>query len=390
LIDQTEEPADNLKLSDSLPSDRFTHLAYLDGLRAIAAIYVVAHHAKWQVYGDGLNRHGIDAVICQIFKFGHDSVTMFIMLSGFCLMLPVIKSKGMLKGGAALFIRKRVKRIVPPYYFALIFSGLLIAIFIGHKTGTWWDQSVPVTLGGVLAHLFLVQDLFPRYTPDIDYPLWSISVEWRIYFLFPLLVFMWQKLGPVLSTCLSFGISIVFAEAVGHFFNYYPSLQYVGVFSLGMLAAAIAYWDHPELKKLSELPWKLISVPCFVTWLAYAWRLPKSNYLEDLIFSLFGFCLLLTLAKPLQRRSVAFYVGAKPIAFLGTFSYSIYLIHAPLLQLLEQYMFSALHYQPALMFIAFVAIGIPLIVGVSYMFHVACERPFMNVKPKHELIIVTE
>src|SRR5436853_35532 len=68
--------------------------------------------------------------------FGHFGVVVFIVLSGFCLMLPVVRGDGTLRGGIAAFFKRRTLRIVPPYYVAIGLSLLLIVTLIGNQTGT--------------------------------------------------------------------------------------------------------------------------------------------------------------------------------------------------------------------------------------------------------------
>ena len=79
----------------------------------------------------------------------------------------------------------------------------------------------------------------------------------------------------------------------------------------------------------------------------------------------------------------------RPLVFVGTFAYSIYLIHAPLIQVLWQYVFVPLQSRPVPMFLALCFVGTPLIVGVSYLFFLACERPFLN-RRKRETMAETE
>lgn len=176
------------------PAQPRPHLAYLDGLRGLAALYVVVFHIL-AYHFDHLSpvmRHYVKPL-----HFGSYAVGVFIVLSGFCLMLPVARDpRGELRGGARRFFLRRARRILPPYYFTVAVSLGLIAVAIGHKTGTPWDTSVPVTKQGLLTHLVMLQDAFRLTWAQINSPLWSVSVEWRIYFCFPLLVWGWRRFGP--------------------------------------------------------------------------------------------------------------------------------------------------------------------------------------------------
>jgi len=120
------------------------------------------------------------------FFYGHFAVNFFIVLSGFCLTIPLVKHNNFnLKGGAIVFYRKRIKRIVIPYYIALAFSMILIMGVIGVQTGRHWDVSLPVTGKDIITHLLLIQDVFSDTMFKINHALWTISVEFRIYLFFP-------------------------------------------------------------------------------------------------------------------------------------------------------------------------------------------------------------
>ena len=104
-------------------------LNHVDGLRALAALYVVLHH----IWLDGRpedRAHDWGSWL----RHGHFAVTLFIVLSGYCLMLPVVRGDGTLRGGIVPYL-KRARRILPPYYAALGVTILLSTFLIGHKTG---------------------------------------------------------------------------------------------------------------------------------------------------------------------------------------------------------------------------------------------------------------
>ena len=56
----------------------------------------------------------------------------------------------------------------------------------------------------------------------------------------------------------------------------------------------------------------------------------------------------------------------------------MYLIHAPLLQVLWQGPFAPLQMQPLAMLAALTLLGTPLILGAAYVFFLVCERPFLR------------
>src|SRR5258706_10533817 len=135
-------------------------LSYLDGLRAVAALYVVLFHA---VAGFAVGLSGAFRGLQILFGFGHEAVAIFIVLSGYCLMLPVARSAGgQLKGGFAGYLGRRAFRILPPYFATLALSLLLIRyvpVLAHGGTRTIWDDSLPgVGLGPIAWHLLLVNN----------------------------------------------------------------------------------------------------------------------------------------------------------------------------------------------------------------------------------------
>jgi peptidoglycan/LPS O-acetylase OafA/YrhL len=215
------------------------HLGYLDGLRALAEIFVVLHHALLQVDFNQQPLTGFMKRFVGVFYHGHYAVDLFIVLSGFCLMLPITRGNGTLRNGAVNFFKRRAWRILPPYYFAMALSLLLIWFFIHEKTATHWDIRIPVTVESILTHLILMQDAFGDDF-NINHAFWSISVEWRIYFLFPLLALSWQRIGAITTTTFAVLTSFVISKLCGHTIGSSLSAHYIGLFTLGMLGAAIA------------------------------------------------------------------------------------------------------------------------------------------------------
>jgi peptidoglycan/LPS O-acetylase OafA/YrhL len=73
----------------------------------------------------------------------------------------------------------------------------------------------------------------------------------------------------------------------------------------------------------------------------------------------------------------------KPLVGVGAFSYSLYLVHAPALHGLYL-LYNGLFHLPTERMFLLLAVSIPLIVGLSYLFHLAFERPFLNTRTRTE------
>jgi peptidoglycan/LPS O-acetylase OafA/YrhL len=355
------------------------HLHFLDGLRAIAACYVVAHHALLQSPSEGSSK--LLSLFGTTLIYGHYAVTVFIVLSGFCLMLPVTKS-GELSGGALNFFKRRALRILPPYYLAMAFSLLLIATLIGQPTNSHWDVCLPVTPQNLISHLLLLQDILLDHSAKINHVFWSISVEWRIYLLFPLMLLAWMKWGVLPTLILTLLVSYIAQYSLGYTpFNsnsYGMCLHYIGLFVIGMLACELAYSDKKQFVWFNNLPWGRIAVFLFVVSAIIVRKLYTIPfYVTDFIVALWILCALVSLSK--QPATISYKILTwPPLVFIGTFAYSIYLVHAPILQVLTQYVIKPLNLSPVTSKTTEIVFGTICSVFVSYFFYLACERPFVR------------
>ncbi len=357
-------------------------------MRALAALYVVVNHAFLQINWSAVWHHRrSEMFLLDSLSYGPSAVAVFIVLSGFCLTLPVIRHGGVLRDGAGAFFLRRAWRILPPYYVSIVVSLILIWFFIGKKTGTHWDTSLPVTAKGIITHIFLVQDFFGE-SATVNHVLWSVAVEWRIYFFFPLLLLCWKKIRPVTTTVILVVMSCGVAFASEFAFGSPLHFHYFGLFALGMFACGIAYSREDYYTRWQNLPWNLIVV-LFTAAVLLACTIPFSHgvllplTIRDVIVGLWASAfLVLTSRQPdaWHHRALSF----KPLVFVGTFAYSIYLIHAPLLQLLWQYAYQPLLPHPTWMMFAFLFPGLPVIIGTSYVFFLIFERPFLRGRRKPE------
>lgn len=83
-------------------------------------------------------------------------------------------------------------------------------------------------------------------------------------------------------------------------------------------------------------------------------------------------------ARPDKLQILRKILNWKPLVLVGTFFYSFYLLHTPLLQILWPYGLRPLNLAPDQQLTVLCGAGIPVIICVSYLFHLACERPFMR------------
>jgi peptidoglycan/LPS O-acetylase OafA/YrhL len=348
------------------------HLDYLDSLRALAALYVLIHHAVLQVDMES-SQSVFVAVLAILFAHGRYAVDLFIVISGFSLMLPVVRNNGILRSGTTLFFKRRARRILPTYYVAMVISLLLALTIISEKTGTNWDGSIPVKAWDIVTHLLMIQDLFHDTIYKINHVFWSISVECHVYLLFPLLVISWKKWGPMVTVLAAIAFSLVawYVLARTGLNVYGASPHYLALFTFGMLAAQLSF--------AQVALYQMITIAIFVILAMVVHPILK----HDLLMGSGSACLLVIVASK-KLAILRNLLSWQPLTFLGSFAYSIYLIHAPILQIYSQYIIAPLNLSPLFATAFFLLIGTPLILCAAYIFFLIAERPFINTKPNNK------
>ncbi len=353
-----------------------SHRDFLDGVRAVAALWVVLSHL-W-IVPFGLNAHGGWLGRATNWTlYSHFAVDVFIVLSGFCLVLPVARS-GEITGGAVAFFKRRARRILPPFYAALAFSlaADLVIQTLGHQT-------LHLSKAAVLANVFLMQDILPSLN-SINGPFWSIAVEWRIYFLFPVMVVLLRRYGRR-------GVLLLAAGAGGaatlSLLRWQPKMflacpWYLGLFALGLCAGSLSA-ERPRRGEKARCQLAVVLSLTGLVVLVHAHPITAQGggdfgaYLPvmDSVAGAGAAALLLQISRSPQRFCL---LSWPPLVTLGTFAYSLYLVHMPCLLLGNALVTAYLPaWQNPLHRVLALALALPLIIGLARLFFLAFERPFL-------------
>src|SRR5258708_1344103 len=136
-------------------------LKVIDVLRGSAALAVLLSHIKHHSDKPGLDWNYL---LTMPLDFGELGVSLFIVISGFCIHLGVAKRMGRGEGVRADwggFWRRRVHRLYPPYLAAIAVGLIAFSLSRSNALAPWEKiTSVPWDL---LAHLMMVQNLSPLY-----------------------------------------------------------------------------------------------------------------------------------------------------------------------------------------------------------------------------------
>ena len=364
------------------------HLQFLDGLRGIMALYVVFHHVamelRYAFQGGGIPNAVFSAL--KWLDFGHYAVDVFIVLSGYCLMIPVAKSGGILRGGFLNYIKRRSRRILPPYYAALILSVALIGlrgVFERYSGFQPAYSGYRLSLGSFFSHLFLLHNLNRAWVTEINAPMWSIAIEWQIYFLFPILLILWRRFGFAALSVAVFGVGFA-PHYLFHGFLDWTYPWYIGLFVMGMAGSTVNFSSISRLRSWqTRVPWGRGAAILGLGFLTFGslhggWY-ADHRWIADPVVGLATVCLLVYCSRAVQSRNEADYpfvlrlFDTRYAVALGAFSYSLYSIHYPLIDLVDHLLYVA-HTPPLWRVATMFAVVIPGIVACAYLFSKVFER----------------
>lgn len=298
------------------------HVPALDGFRALAIIIVMIAHA-----GAGKLIPG---------GFG---VTIFFFLSGY-LITTLLRLESARNGSISLrdFYLRRSVRILPPLYVTAAFTALLVI------TGIIAAKLTSASL--VLDALFLTNyaQQFPEsFNHSLPIPLWSLDVEEHFYILlstvFAFVFVRWSSaraavacaIGCIAVLCIRVGNVIALPD---YSLNYYWSHTRIDSILFG---CCLALWQNPTIDKDAWKPksWHVVGA---ILALVACIAIRSDVFRESVRYSIQGMALFVIFSAALQDRGLASQMlGSAPLRWVALISYTLYLVHMPVLAALEHY-----------------------------------------------------
>ena len=326
------------------------HTARIEGLdviRGLAALSVVFYHCLSVQPGftgvafDAAHSAGSATAVINLLALtpvrliwaGREAVGIFFVLSGFVLALPFAENT---YPGYAGFAIRRFCRIYIPYAAAILLSLLLYKTAAAGpvpQASEWFNGfwAHPVTSEVLRDHaLMLGRDT----TNFLDPVVWSLVHEMRISLIFPLLVYAVWSLGvivPLVAVTAGYIVLKLGATAVG--FDGTTTIgslvETVGTIPLFLLGNGMARHRDSMRGILGRLgPWRvrmLLVLGLLLVWIDVGVQKP---HFRDVTI---GLGASLIIAAALANRSPSSPFRARPLLWLGKVSYSLYLVHLPLL-----------------------------------------------------------
>jgi exopolysaccharide production protein ExoZ len=338
------------------------YLIGIQYLRAIAALMVVFHHARWSV-------SGAEAWT----GFGYAGVDIFFVISGFVMaqttqgVNTTVNFYERFKS-SLVFIKKRLTRIVPLYFVCLIWSSRkellqgqiskdlrLDFIFVPHVNSNFPGMIAPTVTQG-----------------------WTLNYEMFFYLLFACSMLLGKLRLIILCTVLvlfslaGFHFALeptVFSSAnwidlVAHFYSSNILLE----FGLGIAAQRILV----VCKEINVSKGLLISAVVF-GFLTLAMMAQREDFLRGIALGVPAFLIVCAASKLFQGTNY------RTLSMLGDASYAIYLFHWAsfgLVKPLTALLGSQLNQPVVIVFLMFAHFLVAIASGI--VVHLLIERPLLK------------
>lgn len=343
------------------PASGADRIAGVDILRGLAVLAVVANHAPH--YALGGFRQNPFFFPALLMDYGYLGVSLFVVISGFCIHRRAAREAAATRRWSLnwlAFWKRRFWRLYPPYLAAIALS-LAVAGLVPSNA-----SSLPGNvLFDLLAHLLMIHNLTEQYAAGLgNAAFWSLGMEEQLYALYFVLFLLFRRSAYRVALLIAAGMTLVWRSLV-------PGLPATGV-GLGAWGLwPFSYWLHWTLGAIAvdaccghvQLPrWcrsigftaafaalgmssniltiQFLGKTRLDRWLstqAWADAVPWISGVGELAFALAFFCLLNWCVQPARARAFRNPL-AIGLARLGKVSYSVYLVHLPILVLLQAYL----------------------------------------------------
>ncbi len=316
----------------------------LDALRGIAALAVVLFH--YTRYFKDIGTYN-QTTFLNWFRHGDLGVHLFFIISGFVIFMSLEKS-----ARPKDFIVARFSKLYPTYWACVILTFIVINITpFWTEKASFFDMLVNLTM---FQHWFMVK--------DIDGVYWTLAIE-LCFYTFILIIFSFKKLKEIES----FGILWLAIMVIVYYLminNLAPKINFyywIPLLKNGTLffAGIVFYLIKTKGQNIKRYSYLLLCI---------AVHLLMNPLYESIAVILFFLVFYLFIADKLN------FLANKPLLFLGSISYALYLINQnigyQLLNFLETSGLKSVYIKLPLALILIIALA----AGITY----GVEKPAMK------------
>ncbi len=295
----------------------------INGLRSIAVMPVLFFHAGWELFSGGFL--GVDV---------------FFTISGYLITSLILKGLDESSFSILGFYDKRIRRIIPALLVILTITTFLSIFFMLPYALKNYGQSIVATVlsaNNVLLYLTSgYWSLAAEFKPL--YHTWSLGVEEQYYLIIPMLIIFCFKIASNKAKSYFYCLFVLFVLFVLSFFVSYVSddreFNFLIIFSrmweliLGSIVALCL--RNATIKSNSVISFLGLFLICFSYVYPYAFF--NNQALVNLV-PVIGVCLVIIFSSDEDYSGK--FLSLRPLLFIGSISYSIYLFHMPILSLLR-------------------------------------------------------
>tara|TARA_B110000858_G_C17806743_1_gene478463 strand:+ start:1783 stop:3651 length:1869 start_codon:yes stop_codon:yes gene_type:complete len=300
----------------------------IDGLRAIAVIFVILFHSQITVFG------------IQFFRGGYIGVDIFFVISGYLITSILLKELYLKKKiNFNYFYQRRIRRLIPALLAVMIFSTLIASIYLPPSRFVEFSKSILYSLGFSSNFYFYFSELNYFEFEGLFLPFlhtWSLSVEEQYYILFPILLFIffnYSKKNLFIFLIFSFLISFFLAE-YGSRNLQNSTFYFLHSRMWELLAGSILAYLKINISKRNSI--KLIhnyipSIGLLMIFLSlllfYDEKIRHPSFFT--LLPVIGTCLIIWFGEE-KNDIVSKLLSTKLFVGIGLISYSLYIWHFPI------------------------------------------------------------
>jgi peptidoglycan/LPS O-acetylase OafA/YrhL len=345
----------------------------LDVLRGLAAFAVVLFHVRvalwagWYAIAADPGIGAIDRTLALLgppMSFFGTTVMLFFVVSGFAIHYPFAAP------GAALELKsyaaKRFLRIYPPYAVAVVLT------VVAERIVAMLGIALPSSSSKALASLAMVQNYVPPIGQLGGNPsLWSLPVEVELYAVYPVLLWFWRRFGLTSAVLVVGAVSAAagVALAMGHEWAIGNFAKYWIIWVAGAILA--------DLTRRGRLPaWRPAYAATLIAAIALAVAGRAAGVSHGTEHFLWGGIYTLAVLWVLNRPDFFSRLPRQihsALLWLGKVSYSVYLVHFPLLLIIGACWVAAFGQKPTNILIPIAASF--TVLPVAYLLWRAVEWP---------------
>lgn len=304
---------------------RSDYLPALTGLRFVLAFWVIAHHLT----GPGMMLQpaiaGMPRAFASLMSGGYLAVQTFFVLSGFVLARSYARTVWD-RGSVFRYLSARFARIYPTYAFSLI----IVSYFIGRYLARPWIAPAD-KISTLFDYALLLQGWRPSGGPGWNTPAWSLSCEFFFYLLLPaVLPFIWRAGRNSLAAIVAISIAAPLALAHLGVPFYWKPIHHFADFTTGIASARAYAWLESRDSRRGFAAW--LYLPAIAAGAALiAWPHALDGTYLDLNTALRPLNAIALIGFALGGGAIAKILSTRPVEYLGQASYSMYILHVPLL-----------------------------------------------------------